>query len=179
MARWSRPAPGQIIPRGCANSSACCARKRRSRKKRLPPSAKQPATPVYIESGRTRTFACAYDWPGWCRSAKGEEAALAALASYAPRYAPVAKRAKLPFDPRTVRGVRVVERIPGSANTDFGVPHEITKRDTTGLSAASAKQTSALVNAAWDLFDEVAASSPDERPKGPGSVRRDREKKLE
>jgi len=91
----------------------------------------------------------------------------------------VAKRAKLPFDPRTVRGVRVVERIPGSANTDFGVPHEISKRDTTRLSAAGAKRMAALVKAAWDLFDEVAASAPAELRKGPRGGGRDRDKMID
>ncbi len=46
--------------------------------------------PVYLEVGRRRTFAAALNWPGWCRSGKGEEAALEALAAYAPRYASVA-----------------------------------------------------------------------------------------
>jgi hypothetical protein len=136
-------------------------------------------TPVYIESGRTRTFACAYDWPGWCRSAKGEEAALAALAAYAPRYAAVAKKAKVPFDPRAVAAVRVVERIPGSANTDFGVPHEVSKRDTTPLSASEARRMASLVKAAWAVFDAVAASAPAELRKGPRGGGRDRDKMID
>jgi hypothetical protein len=136
-------------------------------------------TPVYIESGRTRTFACAYDWPGWCRSAKGEEAALAALAAYALRYAPVAKRAKVPFDPRSMAAFRVLERIPGSANTDFGVPHEIAKRDTAPLSAAEGKRLATLVSAAWATFDEVAASAPAQLRKGPRGGGRDRDKIVE
>jgi hypothetical protein len=136
-------------------------------------------TPVYIESGRTRTFACAYDWPGWCRSAKGEEAALAALTAYAARYAPVAKKAKLPFDPHIAKGFRVVERIPGSANTDFGVPHEISKRDTTPLSASEAGRMASLVKAAWAVFDEVAASAPAELRKGPRGGGRDRDKMID
>jgi hypothetical protein len=136
-------------------------------------------TPVYIESGRTRTFACAYDWPGWCRSAKGEEAALAALAAYAPRYAPVAKKAKLPFDPRAVSVFRVVERIPGSANTDFGVPHEIAKRDTTPLPGAEARRMASLVKAAWAIFDQVAGSAPAELRKGPRGGGRDRDKMID
>jgi hypothetical protein len=54
---------------------------------------------VYIESGNKRVFACAFDWPGWCRSAKDEAGALDALAAYASRYAPVARRARQPFNP--------------------------------------------------------------------------------
>ena len=40
-------------------------------------------TPVYLELGRKRVFACALDWPGWCRSGSSPEAALDALAGYA------------------------------------------------------------------------------------------------
>lgn len=137
------------------------------------------AISVYIESGRTRTFACAYDWPGWCRSAKGEEAALAALADYAARYAPVAKRAKLPFDAGSAASFRVLERIPGSANTDFGVPHEIAKRDTTPVSPAEGKRLAALVKAAWAVFDEVAASAPAQLRNGPRGGGRDRDKIID
>jgi hypothetical protein len=31
---------------------------------------------VYLEVGKTKTFACSVEWPGWCRSGKGEDAAL-------------------------------------------------------------------------------------------------------
>ena len=54
------------------------------------------AIPVYIEAGAKKVFACSIDFPGWCRSGKDEEAALEALAGYAPRYAEVATRAKAP-----------------------------------------------------------------------------------
>ena len=36
--------------------------------------------PVYIESGDKKVFACAIDFPGWCRSGKDEASALEALA---------------------------------------------------------------------------------------------------
>ena len=136
------------------------------------------AIPVYIESGPKLSFACAYDWPGWCRSAKEEKAALERLAVYAPRYAPVATKAKLPFDPRE-NPFRVVERIKGSANTDFGVPHEIAKRDTAPLAAAEAKRLAMLLNAAWAVFDEVAANAPAELRKGPRGGGRDRDKMID
>jgi len=32
--------------------------------------------PVYIESGAKKVFACAVDFPGWCRSGKDEASAL-------------------------------------------------------------------------------------------------------
>jgi hypothetical protein len=46
---------------------------------------KPTAIEVYFQMGRTRVFACAVDWPGWCRRAKADEAALDALAEYVPR----------------------------------------------------------------------------------------------
>jgi hypothetical protein len=48
---------------------------------------------VYLEQGPKRSFACAVDWPGWCRVARGDDAALQMLADYAPRYAKVVARA--------------------------------------------------------------------------------------
>src|SRR5438132_13244694 len=94
-------------------------------------------TPVYVESSRTRSFACAYDWPGWCRSGKDEASALAALAAYAPRYAAVARRARVAFDANPT--FRVVERLAGSASTEFGVPAEVAKRHTMPPAAAEGK----------------------------------------
>jgi len=44
------------------------------------------AVDVYLEAGARKTFACAVDWPGWCRSGRDEAQALEALASYADRY---------------------------------------------------------------------------------------------
>jgi len=138
-------------------------------------SAKAPTTTVYVESSRARTFACAYDWPGWCRSGKDEVSALAALAAYAPRYAPVAKQVRLPFDARAGT-FRVVERIAGSASTEFGVPGEVTERDTTPLAAAEGKRLAALVQAAWAVYDQILAAAPAELHKGPRGGGRDRDK---
>jgi len=131
-------------------------------------------TPVYVESSRTRTFACAYDWPGWCRSGKDEASALAALAAYAPRYAAVAKRARAAFDANP--NFRVVERLAGSASTEFGVPAEVAKRDTTPMAAAEGKRLASLVQAAWGVYDRILAGTPAELRKGPRGGGRDREK---
>src|SRR5439155_4433744 len=138
MARWSRHVPGRITRAGCGSLFASCRRRPRSRVKRLRASAKASAIPVYIESSRTRTFACAYDWPGWCRSGKDEASALAALGAYAPRYAAVAKQARVAFDAKPA--FRVIERLAGSASTEFGVPGAVAKRDTTRLTADEGKR---------------------------------------
>src|SRR5690349_9971305 len=49
-----------------------------------------PVTDVYLEVGKKRVFACAADWPGWCRSGRDEEQALEALTTSASRYAVLA-----------------------------------------------------------------------------------------
>src|SRR5947209_4621358 len=136
-------------------------------------------TDVYIETGNKRVFACACDWPGWCRSAKDEGGALAALGAYVSRYAPVARRARVPFDPATATSFRVVERIRGGANTDFGVPHEVAKHETATLRTPEAQRLAALVSAAWAVFDDVVKKAPAQLRKGPRGGGRDRDQIAE
>ncbi|AQZ64569.1 unnamed protein product [[Actinomadura] parvosata subsp. kistnae] len=130
-------------------------------------------TRVYLETGPKKVFACALDWPGWCRVDKGEEAALDRLMDYAPRYRVIAERAGLAFEPGDPR---VVGQVRGTSMTDFGVPYEVPDLDLEPLPAAEAERSVALVRAAWELFDEVAAVSPEELSKGPRGGGRDRTK---
>jgi len=132
---------------------------------------------VYLETSDKKVFACAQDWPGWCRAGKDEELALAALADSAPRYAKVAKRAKVDFpDGDAATDFEVVERIPGGAGTAFGVPGESSKADRAPVEAAEAKRLASLVEAAWATFDQTRATSPEELRKGPRGGGRDRDK---
>ena len=133
--------------------------------------------PVYIESGAKKVFACAIDFPGWCRSGKDEQAALEALASYAPRYAEVAKLAKAAFPSKAVE-LEVVERVKGKGATDFGIPHEIPKADAEPLTARQAARQVELMRAAWAVLDKVAKAAPAELRKGPRGGGRDRDKML-
>ena len=135
-------------------------------------------TPVYLELGAKKVFACSIDYPGWCRSAKDEELALEALAGYASRYAEVAKQAKVAF-PARAGEFEVVERVKGSGATDFGVPHEITKADAEPLTARQAARQVELVRAAWAVLELVAKRSPAELRKGPRGGGRDRDKMLD
>jgi hypothetical protein len=134
-------------------------------------------TAVYLETGKRRVFASALDWPGWCRSARTEELALATLADYAARYAPVSAGAGLVF-PGDV-DFAVVERLPGSASTDFGVPEQFATVDTEPLDPATGAAMTALVESAWRIFDRVAAQAPAELSKGPRGGGRDRDKMIE
>jgi hypothetical protein len=132
---------------------------------------------VYLEAGTKKVFACSIDFPGWCRSGKDEEAALEALAEYAPRYAEVAKLAKAAF-PAKVE-LEVVERVKGKGATDFGIPHEVTRADAEPLTARQAARQVELMRAAWAVLDRVAKASPAELRKGPRGGGRDRDKMLD
>jgi hypothetical protein len=133
-------------------------------------------TLVYLEVGTKRVFACAQAWPGWCRSARTEEAALAALAAYGERYAVVAGEAGIPFAYPQPNAMSVVERLAGStAYTDFGVPGAVTAHDREPLAAEDAMRQAGLVAAAWVVFDRVAAAAPAELRKGPRGGGRDRD----
>jgi len=133
-------------------------------------------TQVYLEVGSKKVFACALDWPGWCRSGKSEDAALANLAEYAGRYAAVAAEAGVRFPKTAGDTVEVVERIPGSATTDFGALDRPASADDRRLTKSQAERLAALVEASWVIFDRVVAGAPAELRKGPRGGGRDRDK---
>jgi hypothetical protein len=137
------------------------------------------ATEVYLESGKNRVFACALEWPGWCRSGKDEAGALGALAASGPRYAIVAAEAGLAFPPKTGADFEVVERLPGSSTTDFGAPDKVASRDAEPLTRADADRVARLVGASWAVFDRVVSRAPAELRKGPRGGGRDRDKVVE
>ena len=131
---------------------------------------------VLIEATGKRAFASAVDWPGWSRTAKNEEAALAALAEHEGRYAAVAKEAGVAFKPGEYV---VIERVPGTATTDFGAPDRPATVEREQLSAAHARRMVALVAAAWAVLDRVAARAPATLRKGPRGGGRDRDAIVE
>jgi hypothetical protein len=137
------------------------------------------ATAVVLETGKKRVFACALDWPGWCRAGKDEEGALAALAAYAPRYAAVAERAGIAYPAGVGKRLEVVERLRGSASTDFGLPGEVAGADGRRVTRAQAERLTGLVAAAWAVFDEVRAGAPAALRKGPRGGGRDRDKMVD
>jgi hypothetical protein len=136
------------------------------------------ATRVYIETGKKRVFASAADWPGWARSGKDEASALASLAAYAPRYARVAKLARVEF-PKDATEFEVVERAHGDASTDFGVPHTPAKDEEKRMTPAQVERMVALTAAAWKYFDQVAGKAPKTLRKGPRGGGRDTDKIVE
>ena len=135
---------------------------------------------VYLEVGKKRVFACALEWPGWCRSAKAEADALAALAAYAARYAVVAREAGLAFPGTQQTAFHIVERLAGSAGyTDFGAPGAVATRDREPLTGPEAARRAALVRASWVVFDRVAAAAPATLRKGPRGGGRDRDQVID
>jgi hypothetical protein len=109
---------------------------------------------VYLEVGAKRVFACAVDWPGWCRSGPDEKGALEALLEYGPRYAAVVRSAGLGFEaPKRIEELRVVERLPGNATTDFGAPGVIPSVDRAAAGDADYARFEKLLRAAWRALD--------------------------
>jgi hypothetical protein len=73
-----------------------------------------------IERGpKKKVVAVAFDWPGWDRNGKTEEAALEVLERYRPRYRKVAKLAGMAEEFDAAGELTVVERVEGSSTTDF------------------------------------------------------------
>jgi hypothetical protein len=134
---------------------------------------------VYLELGAKRVFACAADFPGWCRSGRTEEAALEALAEYRQRYRPVVAAAGLDLPPADdVHDFDIVERVPGTSTTDFGAPDAIPDLDRAPMDAAEARRHRDLVRAAWAAFDRAAEAAPAELRKGPRGGGRNRDKMI-
>jgi hypothetical protein len=135
-------------------------------------------TTVYIERGTKRVFACTYDWPGWCRTAKNEAAALELLADYVDRYRVVVSEAGLSL-PKTATKFEVVTRIKGDSTTDFGAPHKPAPGDRDALTPKQADRLATLVDASWRVFDDVVAGAPASLRKGPRGGGRDRDKMVD
>lgn len=115
---------------------------------------------AYLERGAKRTFACAVDWPGWCRSGRDDASALQALLDAGPRYARTVKGTRLGFvPPADIASFRVVDRVRGDATTDFGAPGQTPKLDQAPLDDAGRRRAQAIFRACWRAFDAAARSA--------------------
>ena len=126
-----------------------------------------------------RVVAVAPDWPGLERGAKTEEAAIARLQAYLPRYAPVATLAGLgaQFAAITNAPVNVVERYPGTGSTDFwGISFAFSDFDQQAMSREELERDLMLMQACWAFFDAVRARVSAEMLKGPRGGGRDRDR---
>ncbi len=131
---------------------------------------------VVVEIGKQKVFASAIDWPGWSRWAKTEEGALGVLADYAARYDKVAALAGL--SEVAGAGLAVVERVEGTATTDFGAPDVVAACERGPMSDAESERLIALLRACWASFDAAAGRVSDELRKGPRGGGRDRAKRV-
>ena len=136
---------------------------------------------IYLEIGKTRTFAAAMDWPGWCRSGPDQASALQALFDCAPRYARALKTTDLPFQPPSQSSeLNVVERLAGNATTDFGAPNLSLARDAEAIPPAELERFQLILQACWKTFDmAVAAATGRALQKGPRGGGRDLQKLIE
>jgi hypothetical protein len=111
---------------------------------------------VYVEVGGSRVFAGALQWPGWCRSGRGEQEALEALIEAGPRYAKVLAGTKIAFrPPKRASMLNLVEKLKGSSSTDFGTPGRVPSADSEPMSPAELRKQLRIVRACWKAFDEA------------------------
>jgi hypothetical protein len=112
---------------------------------------------VYLEIGKKKTFAGAIEWPGWCRSGRDETSALQALAEYAPRYAQVMKGQGIAFEaPEDASGFNIIQRLEGTATTDFGAPEIAPSSDARPVNEAELQRQMHILLACWIAFDSAA-----------------------
>ena len=140
-------------------------------------ASKKAQTEVYLEVGQKKIFAGALDWPGWCRSARDEETALATLVDYAPRYAQIFSRTTIDFvPPDDTAAFTIVERLAGNSTTDFGAPDLAPTRDAELFDEAARERSEAILAAIWQAFDRaVRAAEGKELRKGPRGGGRERD----
>ena len=134
---------------------------------------------VTLESGPKgkRVVAVAPDWPGLERGAATEEAAIARLRAYLPRYTPVAELAGLGAAFAVSPTIEVAERYPGTGSTDFwGISFAFSAIDHQSMSREELDRDLALLEACWAFFDAVRARVSAELRKGPRGGGRDRDR---
>src|SRR5215218_10477639 len=123
-------------------------------------ASKKAQTEVYLEVGQKKIFAGALDWPGWCRGARGEGAALAALVEYAPRYAKIFAGTAIDFvPPDDPAAIAIVERLAGNSTTDFGAPDVAPARDAEPFDEAARQHSEAILAAIWRAFDDAVRAA--------------------
>jgi len=132
---------------------------------------------LMLEQGKKkRVVACAFDWPGWDRSARIGEDVLSRLAAYRPRYANVAELAGFGAEFAATGEFEVVERLEGIGMTDFyGLSGRAAAPEKKPMTPAESERKIALLQASWATFDKVAARVSPELRKGPRGGGRDRD----
>jgi hypothetical protein len=122
-----------------------------------------------LEQGKKkRIVACAFDWPGWDRSARLGGDVLAVLDAYRPRYAKVADLAGFGAEFGAAGELDVVERLDGIGMTDYyGLSGRPAAPEKDPMTDAACERKIALLRASWSTFDNTAARVSAELRKGP------------
>lgn len=122
-----------------------------------------------LEHGKARrVVACAFDWPGWDRSARIGHDVLAVLDAYRPRYAKVAELASLGHEFGLAGELEVVEEVEGIGMTDYyGVSGRPASHERGPMTDGECERKIALLEASWTTFDNTATSVSGELRKGP------------
>ncbi len=135
---------------------------------------------VACEMGpKRRVFAQALEWIGWCRAGNDEVTALKQLLTIGSRYAAVAEQAGFSFvTPSSIEAFEVVERVAGTATTDFGAPSVLLTSDQEPVEQGETERLCRLVTACWAVFDEALHRIPldlhevkPERGRSPSAIR--------
>jgi hypothetical protein len=74
---------------------------------------------------------------------------------------------------------QIIERVAGSATTDFGALDVCADLDREPITRQDADRLTALVEAAWNIFGQVATAAPPALRKGPRGGGRDRDAILD
>lgn len=123
-----------------------------------------------------KVAAVAPDWPGLERGAKTEDAVIARLQSYLPRYAQIAKLAGMDAEFAAITTIDVVEQYPGTGSTDFwGISFAFSSIDHQPVSREALERELTLMQACWTFFDSVRFRVSAEMQKGPRGGGRDRD----
>lgn len=132
---------------------------------------------VMLEQGKKkRVVACAFDWPGWDRSARIGQDVLAVLAAYRPRYARVADLAGYGAEFAATGELEIVERLDGIGMTDYyGLSGRPAGPEYDPMTDAECERKVALLQASWRTFDDFAARVSPELRKGPRGGGRERD----
>jgi len=133
---------------------------------------------ITVETGPKgkKAAAVAPDWPGLERGAKTQDAAVARLESYIPRYAQIAKLAGMDGEFAAITTLDVIEQYPGTGSTDFwGISFAFSSIDKQAVSSEVLERELTLMQACWAFFDDVRFRVSAEMQKGPRGGGRDRD----
>jgi len=123
-----------------------------------------------------KAAAFAIDWPGWSRGAKAPDAAVELLEAYRERYRPIARLAGLEAEFDRAGDLEIIEDHVGVGSTDFwGISFAPSSFELAPMPDDEVERKLALLDAAWQFFDDVAARVSLELEKGPRGGGRNRD----